>query len=186
MKPVMTLFVAPFLLVLPAAAASHLRFQDSATPQSQKLSKKSGVQESQAADSTPEERKRAKKIWTNDNLNEVSGSAVSQIGNEKDRPAGKSAGAKPPSSQVVTSFRKQVTALQGQFANLEEQIADLKNFSKGEASGANGLQWHKSYSMEPVEDQIRKLEEKKKHLAEQIDTIFDAARKLGIEPGQLR
>ena len=40
--------------------------------------------------------------------------------------------------------------------------------------------------MEPVEDQIRKLEEKKKHLAEQIDTIFDATRKLGTEPGQLR
>jgi uncharacterized protein (UPF0335 family) len=40
--------------------------------------------------------------------------------------------------------------------------------------------------MEPIEDQIRRLEEKKKQLAGQIDTIFDAARKLGIEPGQLR
>ena len=183
MKPGVMLFLAPFLLALPAAA---LRLQDSTTPPSQELSKKSGGQESQTADSSPEEHKKAKKVWTNDDLNEVSDNAVSQIGNEKDRPAGKSAAAKPPSSQVVASFRKQVTALQGQFANLEKQIADLKNFSKGEASGANGLQWHKSYNMEPVEDQIRKLEKKKKQLAEQIDTIFDAARKLGIEPGQLR
>lgn len=186
MRPVMTLFMAPFLLALPSAAASYLRFQDSATPQSQESSKKSGGQESQTADSSSEERKKAKKVWTNDNLNEVSSSAVSQVGNEKDRPVGKSAAAKPPSSQVVAAFRKQLAALQVQFANLDKQIADLKSFSKGEGSSANGLVWHKNYSMEPIEDQIRKLEGKKKQLAGQIDTIFDAARKLGIEPGQLR
>jgi hypothetical protein len=62
----------------------------------------------------------------------------------------------------------------------------LKSFSKGESSGANGLQMHKSYTMEPVQDQVLKLEEKRKIVAAQMDSVFDAARKRGIEPGQLR
>ena|ERR1700731_2683118 len=189
MKPGVMLYVAPLLLALSAAvsvSAFHLQLQDSASPQSRELSKKSGGQESQPANPSPEEQKKAKKVWTNDNLHEVSGSAISQVGKEKNRPADKGTAAMAPSSQTVAAFRKQLAALQAQVANVEKQIADFKSFSKGEAPGANGLQWHKSYSMEPVEDQIRKLEEKKKRLAEQIDTIFDAARKLGIEPGQLR
>jgi hypothetical protein len=189
MKPGVMLFAVPFLLAVPASASPssfHLWFQDSTAPQSPALSKKSGGQESQPGDSLPEERKKAKKVWTNDNLNEVSGSAVSQVGNEKNPAGDKNGAAKPPSSQVVANFRKQLAALQVQLANVEKQIADLKSFSKGEGSSANGLVWHKSYSMEPIEDQIRRLEEKKKQLAGQIDTIFDAARKLGIEPGQLR
>ncbi len=94
--------------------------------------------------------------------------------------------AKPVGSQVVAAFRKQLTALQGQLVSVERQIADLKSFSKGEASGANGMQMHKRYTTELVEDQVRKLEEKRKSLAAQMDVVFDAARKRGIEPGQLR
>lgn len=183
------LSVAALVSALAAAAAPsafHMRLQDSPSPQSQESSKKAGGQESPAPDSAPEERKKTKKVWTNDNLNEVSGSAVSQVGTEKNRLAGKSTTPRPANSQVVASFRKQVATLQAQMANLEKQIADMKSFSKGEASGASGLQLHKRYTMEPVDDQVRKLEEKKKLLAEQIDTVFDAARKLGIEPGQLR
>jgi hypothetical protein len=33
---------------------------------------------------------------------------------------------------------------------------------------------------------VRKLEEKRKVLAAKMDATFDAARKQGIEPGQLR
>lgn len=181
--------VAAFLSALTVGASplrSHPHAQDSASPQSQEVSKKASGQESQGADSSPEERKKTKKVWTNDNMSEVSASAVSQIGTEKDRSAGKSTAVKPASSPVVASFRKQLAALQTQMSNLEKQIADLKSFSKGEAPGANGLQLHKSYSTEPVDDQVRKLEEKRKQLAIQTDTLFDAARKLGIEPGQLR
>jgi hypothetical protein len=188
MKRRVAISMAAFVAALSAAASSsafNVQLRDSGPPQSQGVSKKSGGQESQAPDSSTEEHKKAKKVWTNDNLNEVSGSAVSQVGNEKDRSAGKSTAAKPANAQVA-AFRKQIMALQALLANLEKQIADLKSFNKGEASSANGLQFHKRYTTEPVEDQVRKLEEKKKLVAEQIDTVFDAARKLGIEPGQLR
>ncbi len=87
---------------------------------------------------------------------------------------------------MVAALRKQLAAFRAQLSNLDKQIADLKSFSKGEASGANGLEMHKRYSTEPVEDQVRKLEEKRRLLAAKMDAVFDAARKQGIEPGQLR
>lgn len=132
------------------------------------------------------EPKKTKKVWTNENLAEVSGSPISQIGDAKNSSPAKSAVAKPASSQVVASFRKQLAALQAQLASIDKQIADLKSFSKGETSGANGLQMHTNYSTEPIPDQVQKLEEKRKTLAVQMDTVFDAARKRGIESGQLR
>ena len=86
----------------------------------------------------------------------------------------------------MASFRKQIAVLQAQLAGVEKQIADLKSFSKGESPGANGMQLHKRYSTEPIDDQVRKLGEQKKLLAAQMEAVFDAARKRGIEPGQLR
>ena len=168
---------AAVLSAVPATASlaySSLASQDSASSQSQPT--------------TPsrEEPKKTKKVWTNDNLGDVNGSAISQVGEARNSSPGKSATATPASSQVVAAYRKQLTTLQAQLAGVEKQIADLKSFSKGEAAGANGMQLHKSYTTEPVEDQVRKLEEKRKSIAAKMDAIFDAARKQGIEPGQLR
>jgi hypothetical protein len=71
-------------------------------------------------------------------------------------------------------------------SDIDKRITDLKSFSKGEASAANGMQLHKSYTREPIQDQILKLEEKRKLVAAQMDAVLDAARKRGVEPGQLR
>jgi hypothetical protein len=163
-----------------------LTLQDSPSPQSQASPQKASEQDSTAVDASPAERKKTKKVWTNDNLGEVSGSAISQVGNAKNSSPANSSAAKPASTQVVAAFRKQLAAFQAQLSNLDKQIADLKSFSKGESSGANGLEMHKRYSTEPVEDQVRKLEEKRKVLAAKMDATFDAARKQGIESGQLR
>ncbi len=168
---------AALVSAFPAAASfpcSSLPSQDSAS--------------SQAQPTTPsrEEPKKAKKVWTNDNLGHVNGSAISQVGDEGNSSPGKTTTAKTASAQLVAAFRKQLTTLQAQLTGVDKQIADLKSFSKGETPGANGMQLHKSYSTEPVEDQVRKLEEKRKLLAAQMDAVFDAARKRGIEPGQLR
>ena len=138
-----------------------------------------------AGSTSSTEPKKTKKVWTNENLPEVSGSAISQIGDAKNGSSGKSAITKPASPQVVASFRKQLTSLQTQLTSIDKQIAELTSFSKGESPGANGLQLHKSYTTEPIPDQVQKLAEKRKTLAVQMDAVFDAARKRGIESGQL-
>jgi len=42
------------------------------------------------------------------------------------------------------------------------------------------------YNSSSVEEQIRHLQEKKANLQAAIDDLLDAARRIGIEPGQLR
>ena len=167
-------------------SAFHSSFQDSTASASQPLPKKPDVQDSQAADSSPEVPKKTKKVWTNEDMKDVSVGAISQVGMEKNAPADRKTPAKPANPQVAAAFRKQISALQGQLVSLDKQIAELKSFLKGETPGAVGLQLHKGYSTEPIGDQIRKLEDKKKLVAGQIDGVYDSARKLGIPPGQLR
>jgi len=169
------------------AAALMSAFSGAASfPYFSLLSQDSAAPQSQPTTPSREEPKKTKKVWTNENLGDVSGSAISQVGDARKSSPGKNAAAKPATSQMVAAYRKQLTTLHAQLAGVEKQIADLMSFSKGETPGANGMQLHKSYSTEPVEDQVRKLEEKRKSLAAKMDAVFDAARKQGIEPGQLR
>lgn len=181
-----TATVMSLLSVTASSAFPTPQMQDSPASQSPSGSRATDGSATSNDTTASADPKRAKKVWTNENLTEVSGSAISQIGEAKNSSSGKSSTGKPASSQVVANVRKQLAILQAQLRDIDKQIADLKNFSKGEASGANGMQLHRSYTMEPVQDQVLKLEEKRKIVAAQMDTVFDAARKRGIEPGQLR
>ena len=70
---------------------------------------------------------------------------------------------------------------------MDKQITDLKNFHAGEPSTtASGIQLDKRYQREPIEVQIRALQNKKKDLQSKIDALYDEARKKGVEPGELR
>jgi hypothetical protein len=134
--------------------------------------------------SKPAEEKKAKKVWTNENISGANG-AVSVVGDPKSK--AKPNLAQPTDAQYVRNTRKQLEKLQSQMDDATKQIADLTNFSKGESSSsASGIQLDRSYAREPIEVQIRSLENKKKDLQAKIDARLDEARKKGVEPGQLR
>ena len=134
----------------------------------------------------PLDPKQPKKTWTNDNLSDAKG-AVSVVGDSKAGSKSKAHPAKPADAQYVTSVRKQLEKLNAQVSEADKQIADLTNFSKGEPStSARGIKLGKGYNREPVEVQIRALQEKKKDLQSKMDALLDEARKRGVEPGQLR
>jgi hypothetical protein len=135
---------------------------------------------------TPAETKKPKKVWTNENLSDASGT-VSVVGDQKNTTKPKPAPSKPVDAQYVASVRNQLAKLQGQITDIDKQLVDLKNFSEGEPStSANGLKLHKSYSMEPVEAQMRTLRDKKKDLESKVDALLDEARKKGVDSSQLR
>jgi hypothetical protein len=118
----------------------------------------------------------------------VKASPVSQVGrSEPATPSGTShpPSAAPASPQLIATYRKQLAQLQAQQASVEKQIAELKDFQRGEPGHDSGLQLHKRYSNEPIDVQIHKLEDKRKQIADQIDALSDAARKKGILSGQL-
>ena len=156
-----------------AALSSAAQSQDTTPPQSQ------------GQDSTsPSDPNKPKKVWTNENIPRASDN-VSVVGNPKNKP--KPSKTKPVDDKYVTSVRKQLDKLQKQIDDVNKQLVDLKNFSQGDSSNnAVGMKLNKSYDREPVELQIRALEDKKKDLQSQIDALLDEARKKGAEPGQLR
>jgi chaperonin cofactor prefoldin len=130
------------------------------------------------------EAKKNKKVLTNEDLSKTNGK-ISVVGEAKEQP-------KPPAPttatpQYVAALRKQLEKLGRQLEDVNKQITDLKNFNAGEPSTrASGVQLDKSYEREPIEVQIRALEDKKKDLKSKIEALYDEARKKGVEPGDLR
>ena len=145
------------------------------------------AQAAQPPDSAkPTDDTKPKKVWTNENISGASGT-VSVVGDAKGNSKGKLAPDKPGDAQYIANTRKQLEKLQSQIDDTTKQIADLKNFSRGEPSStSSGIELDHRYAREPIEVQIRSLEDKKKDLQGKIDALLDEARKKGIEPGQLR
>jgi chaperonin cofactor prefoldin len=86
----------------------------------------------------------------------------------------------------VASIRNQLEKLLKQIVDVDKQITDLKNFKAGEPStNASGVQLDRRYEREPVEVQIRALQDKKKDLQAKVDALYDEARKKGVESGEL-
>jgi hypothetical protein len=139
-----------------------------------------------------------KRVWTDENLGEAGGT-ISVVGDAQSaskgqsaqRPQATSAPGKAPDGAVdartLAVVRQQLQKLQSNLDQVDRQLAQLKGFSKGDTKNAGGLQkdtWQ--YNSSSVEEQIRHLQEKKANLQTAIDDLLDAARRIGIEPGQLR
>src|SRR5258708_3728338 len=168
--------LALFLTALPAVAQTT-------DPGASKPA--SAAQDSAAAAST--DAKKPKKVLTNEDLSKSTGK-ISVVGNSKDNPGDKPKPAAPKTAnaQYVASIRNQLEKLLKQVVDLDKQITDLKNFNAGEPStNASGVQLDKRYEREPIEVQIRALQDKKKDLQSKVDALYDEARKKGAEPGQL-
>jgi hypothetical protein len=164
------------LLILLAAGSTAAQSPDTSSP----------PPVSPSQDAAPTDAKKPKKVWTNENLSGANG-AVSVVGDPKNASKTKSTSGKVADPQHIATVRKQLEKLQAQIADVDKQIADLTNFSKGEPStDAGGIKLNKGYNREPIEVQIRVLQEKKKDLQTHIDALLDEAREKGVEPGQLR
>lgn len=171
----------------------------SSTPASQSTSDaaKPAAQPPAASDQDSAEgaRKKHKKVWTNDEIANVGGEgSISVVGNAAGASAkGSSKGGPSKSTRASSaketqsgSYRNRLRQLHNQLETTEKQITDLRNFN-GETTGTSGgIDMNHRYSTTSVGDQIKILEEKKKQIQAQISDIEDAARKDGIEPGELR
>jgi hypothetical protein len=149
-----------------------------------------------------------KKVWTNDNMSEVTGtisvvgtpapqkqtlapSKISSLQPAAPTGPGKTQSAKASDGSVdpkmLAELKQAVQKLQTNIDQLDRQIDELKGASHGDSKNLGVLTSDPSrYSMEPVPDQIKALEAKKKSQQTLLDNLLDTARAVGIEPGQLR
>jgi hypothetical protein len=83
--------------------------------------------------------------------------------------------------------RDDLQRLQKQLDDTNKLLASFKQFQDGDSSvDSSGRALNKGYSRVPPDQQVVKLQEKRKKLQNQIGDLLDEARKQGIEPGQLR
>jgi chaperonin cofactor prefoldin len=134
------------------------------------------------------ETRKTRKVLTNEDLSKSTGK-ISVVGNgtAEDKPkAAAPPKAANPNPAYVASVRNQLAKLLKQMVDLDKQITDLKNFKAGEPStNASGVQLDKRYEREPIEVQIRALQDKKKDLQSKLDALYDEARKKGVASGEL-
>src|ERR1700722_6649388 len=166
-------------------------------------------QASTSAGATAAAKPKTKKVWTNDDMGDVTGT-ISVVGTVQQKPATTpsrisslqpAVPAAPSSKQgaatksgdneadpkTLAYVKQQMQKLQTGIDQLDKQIEQLKGVSRGDSKNVGGLNkdtW--SYSTASIPDQIKSLEAKRNALQASMDNLLDAARASGIEPGQLR
>jgi hypothetical protein len=145
----------------------------------------------------PAEKKKPKKVWTNDEIGSVGGT-VSVVGqptastgssssgqNKKPEPDG-NAPADDARQRLIDNYRNQIAEIHSQMDAIDDRIAQLKSFKAENTDPSGGINPTQGYNMVPLEDQVKQLEEKKKKLDSKISDIEIDAEKHGIDPGDLR
>lgn len=154
---------------------------------------------------------KAKKVWTNDDMRDVTGTisvvgtptpqrparpqassissfqepATNKPGQNKTKDGAKSGEGVDP--KTLSELKQTLQKLQANIDLLDKQIEQLKGASRGDSKNLGGLNadtW--SYSTASVPDQIKSLEAKRSSQQKVMDGLMDTARAMGIEPGQLR
>jgi hypothetical protein len=147
-----------------------------------------------SAQTTTEKAKtKPRKVWTNDEISNVGGdraiSVVGKAGGDSNPPSGifqKTAPGPGARDKQAATYRERLHQLNNEMEATDKKISQLRNFKADNTSASGGINMNHGYSMTPVEDQVKQLEEKKKQIQAQIDAVEDQARKNGFEPGQLR
>jgi len=142
----------------------------------------------------PADKRKPKKVWTNEELKSVK-SGVSVVGDANKSTATRHGHARKdddendnlsPHQQQVEEYRSQIRELRDRVEAVDKRIAQLKDFKAENTSASGGIDLHQKYSMVPVAEQVKQLEDAKKKLQAEIDDVENDARKSGIEPGELR
>ena len=142
----------------------------------------------------PAPEKKAKKVWTNDDLKSVK-TGVSVVGDANKGTAedyyvrdeeADSSDNQYLHQQQLAEYRNQILQVHAQLDAVDKRIAQLKDFKGTDSSASGGITLHQRYNMVPLEEQVKQLESRKKELQAEIENLENEARKNGIEPGELR
>ncbi len=132
-----------------------------------------------------------KKVWTNDNIDALSGSVVSVVGKEGSTgdAQNQKSGAKSaqlPMEKDPMYYRAQLAPLRADIERTNAEIQRMREFLAGGHTGEGILTPNRfSVPMNPS-DRITQLEKHKSEVQAKINAIEDQARHNSIPPGDLR
>jgi hypothetical protein len=131
--------------------------------------------------STPTAGGKPKKVWTNDDVK--SAGVISVIGDPRNQ---KYSMTRLADAATVAKYKTNLQKLQAQLDEVNKKLQGFTDFSEGKPSPDSGRDVSHGYSRTPVDQQVTKLQDKKKQLLQLIDDLYDSARKDGVESGQLK
>jgi hypothetical protein len=129
----------------------------------------------------PASSEKPKKVWTNDDVKTAG--TISVVGDTRNQKYTMTKSADPA---TVAKYKNDLQKLQTQLDEVTRKLHGYQDFASGKAPTDGGSDLDHGYSRVPVDQQIAKLQDKKKQLESQIDALYDSARKQGIESGQLK
>lgn len=122
-----------------------------------------------------------KKVWTNEDVKTAG--TVSVVGDSRNQ---RYTMTKPPDAATVAKYKTNLQKLRDQLSDVNKKLQAYQDFESGKPSPDVGRDVSHGYSRTPVDQEMTKLQDKKKQLQQQIDDLLDEARKQGIESGQLK
>jgi hypothetical protein len=122
-----------------------------------------------------------KKVWTNDDMKNTG--SVSVVGDKRNQQYTMT---KPADTATIAKYRTNLQKLQTQLDDVNKQLKAFEDVAEGKPVTEGGQDVSHGYSRMPVNQQTARLLDKKKQLTDQIDDLYDEARKKGIESGQLK
>ena len=131
-------------------------------------------------------KKKPKKVWTNEEMSSVGGN-ISVVGDASRSHHDHDEAVTPTNAntaQRIDGYRRQILQLRGQLDAIDKQITAFHNSKPGEAT--TGMDPRLRYTTTSPEDRVKQLEDKKRQIQAKIDALEEAARKEGIEAGELR
>lgn len=121
--------------------------------------------DSSAASSTPATTS-TKRVWTNDSLSGATATSTPSTAKKQSQKntAASNSRAKGGDPATAARIKQSLQKLQPQLADINLKLENYKKFLEGENVSDSGRDVSKGYSRTPVEQQIPKLQEKKKQL----------------------
>ena len=150
---------------------------------------------SQAAASQAQTRpKKAKKIWTNEDLEALrpSGITVSEPAAAPAPAPGEAAASDQPAEKKdkeedpVEKLLKRLEPLRLELASVEARLTSLRSARSSGGTTGGGMDVSKTAGGMNTDAQISQLDKRRSDLLSQISGIEDEARRMGIAPGAIR
>lgn len=142
------------------------------------------------------------KVWTNDDIEALKGGAITVVGSASappaaeapaETPAAGEAGGEaaaeereplPPKEQTQEYWQGRLQPLRDELQKIDQQISDLR---RGESQAAsNAINMAGDNPGVQVQDTIERLERRRRDVQQQIASIQDEARRMGISPSWVR
>ncbi|MBI4462800.1 MAG: hypothetical protein HY653_07845, partial [Acidobacteria bacterium] len=132
-------------------------------------------------------------VWTNEDLERLEGGAISVLGSARaaadegeavEGEAGEESASQPSKEETREYWQERLAPLRAELAQIEQQLNQLRS-NQGRAA-SNTLDLNTDAAGVDVQDTLRRLEQRRTQIQQQIEDVQAEARRKGVPAGWVR